>query len=214
MEKILLNIDDLNSIQNDIEMNKISLNLQMSITGTLFLLMSIINTNMCEKIFGDLEVRIKSAKYYIKHFILNKEIFYFLESEGFITQRLDFEYFLNRIFNLRKQFILGITAVAMPNIQSIDPRGPDSPIILTGLDSMLIFRHILYRKLGLNAKQFESLYPLSEFKDEINVYIERYSDNMKNEKISNNNNLKLILSETETLVNNLLISNEHYMLIR
>jgi len=214
MEKRFVNIDDLNIIQNDKDMIKISLDLQLSAAGTPFFIMSKIDINMCEKIFGGTEDRIKYANYYLKHFVLNKEIFYFLESEGFITQRLDFEYFLNRIFNLRKQFILGITAVAMPNIQSIDPRGPDSPIILTGLDSMLIFRHILYRKLGLNAKQFESLYPLSEFKDEINVYIERYSDNMKNEKISNNNNLKLILSETETLVNNLLISNEHYMLIR
>lgn len=106
MEKILLNIDDLNSIQNDIEMNKISLNLQMSITGTLFLLMSIINTNMCEKIFGDLEVRIKSAKYYIKHFILNKEIFYFLESKGYITQSLDYKYFLNIIYNQSKRAII------------------------------------------------------------------------------------------------------------
>ena len=212
MEKSFVNINDLNRIHNDIEMNKICLDLQMSAAGTPLFMMNNIDANVCQKIFGSVERRNESANYYLKNFVLNPEVIHYLESEGYLTQSLDFEYFLNRIFNLRKEFTSGIGAVTMPNIQSIDPRGPESPIILTGLDSMLIFRHILLRKLGFTVEQFEIFYPRSEFIDEINVYIDRYSDTLKNEKISKN--FKLIMSQTETFVNNLLISDEQYMLTK
>jgi hypothetical protein len=203
---------ELSKIRDDAEFKKISLDLQLSSAGTPFFILDENNKILSERIFGNNENRAQIAKFYLKHFILNTEVINHLESAGFLTQKLTFDYFLNRVYELRKLFTLGIASVTMPNLQSLNPWGLDKPIILTGLDSMLIFRHILLVKSGLSVKQFEISYPRSEFLEEINGYIVRYSLALQNEVYSDIH--EKAIAQKETLINNLLTSEKQYLLVK
>ena len=90
----------------------------------------------------------------------------------------------------------------------MNPRAESSPILLTGLDSLLIFRHILFKKSALNNHQFEEFYPFAEFEEEIHIYRENYS------KYLIMNNIKgfdWAMKQIDVMVRNLLVSNEQYI---
>ena len=204
--------EDLHKIHNDPDMNKICLDLQMSAAGTPYFILSKLGgkaeKKQCELIFGD-KVRSKElGNYYLVNFVLNELVFHSLEKRNLITEKLDNNYFIDRILHQRKAFALGVMAVTMPNIQSLNPRAESSPILLTGLDSLLIFRHILFNKSALNNHQFEEFYPLAEFEEEIHIYIDNYSKYLKMKNIEG---FDWAMEQTDVMVRNLLVSNEQYM---
>ena len=211
MSPILLP-EDLHRIHNDSDMNNISTDLQMSAAGTPYFIMSKLGgkaeKKQCELIFGDKDRSKELGNYYLVNFVLNELVFHSLEKRNLIVEKLDYNYFIDRILNLRKAFALGVMAVTMPNIQSMNPRAETSPILLTGLDSLLIFRHILFKKSALNINQFEEFYPLDEFEEELHIYIDNYSKYLK---LNNIEGLEWAIKQTDVMVRNILVSNEQYM---